>query len=262
MRSVPARVLVALAALSLSLLAASPAGALSITDVTVTPRTPGGQLPASGVNAAGAHPDLFTRFTFSDSGNFTADTARDVQVHFAPGVVAYVNHVERCTAAQFAAGSASASTCPAGSAVGTAVTGITTSNPALNVLLGGSVSGTIYNVDPPAGSPAALGIDIAPPLANPHIKVVAAISVDPHDLGLTASLRLPNTATLGLGPIPLGSVDVHTDWIEQTLFGYVGGRSFFTNPTACIPAADLGLRQLVRRRERRQQRLLHADRLR
>jgi hypothetical protein len=237
MRSVPARVLVALAALSLSLLAASPAGALSITDVTVTPRTPGGPLPASGVDAAGAHPDLFTRFTFSDSGSYTADTARDVQVHFAPGVVAYVNHVEHCTAAQFAADSTSASNCPAGSAVGTAVTGITTSNPALNVLLGGSVSGTIYNVDPPAGSPAALGIDIAPPALNPHIKVVATISVDPHDLGLTASLRLPSTATLGLGPIPLGSVDVHTDWIEQTLFGYVGGRSFFTNPTACIPAA-------------------------
>lgn len=216
---------------------AAPAGALSVTNVTVTPRSPGGPVPASGPGAAGAHPDLFTRFTFSDDGTYTADTARDLQVHFAPGVVAYVNHVARCSAADFAAGSTSASTCPAGSAVGTAVTGITTSNPLLNTLLGGSVSGVIYNVEPPAGSPAALGIDIAPPLANPHIKVLATISVDPHDLGLTASLRLPSTATLGLGPIPIGSVDVHTDWIEQTLFGYVGGRSFFTNPTACIPAA-------------------------
>jgi hypothetical protein len=63
-------VLVALAAaLSLSLLVASPGGALSVTDVTVTPRAPGGPLPASGSSAAGAHPDLFTRFTFSDSGS-------------------------------------------------------------------------------------------------------------------------------------------------------------------------------------------------
>jgi hypothetical protein len=238
MRFVPARVLVALAAaLSLSLLAASPVGALSVTDVTVTPRAPGGPVPASGPSAAGAHPDLFTRFTFSDSGSYTADTARDLQVHFAPGVVAYVNHVERCTAAQFAASSDAASTCPAGSAVGTAVTGLTTDNGLVNTLLGGSVTGTIYNIDPPAGSPAALGIDIAPPALNPHIKVVATISVDPHDLGLTASLSLPNSAQLAPLGLPLATVHVHTDWIEQTLVGYVGGRSFFTNPTACIPAA-------------------------
>ncbi|HZV72208.1 MAG TPA: hypothetical protein VFF79_00680 [Conexibacter sp.] len=238
MRSVPARFLVALAvALPLSLLAAPVASALSITDVTVTPRAPGGPLPPAGLTAAGAHPDLFTRITFSDSGRYTPDTARDLQVHFAPGVVAYVNHVERCTAAQFAAGSSAASTCPAGSAVGTAVTGLTTDNGLVNALLGGSVTGTIYNVDPPAGSPAAFGIDIAPPAANPHIKVVAPISVDPHDLGLTASLRLPSTAMLAPLGLPLVSVNVHTDWIEQTLFGYVGGRSFFTSPTACIPAA-------------------------
>ena len=238
MRSVSARALVVLAAALLSsLLVAPSAGALSVTSMTVTPRAPTGALPASGVTAAGAHPNLFTRFTFSDDGRYTADSARDLQIHFAPGVVAYVNHVERCTAAQFDAAGTGASTCPPGSAVGTAVTGITTDNPLLNTLLGGSVSGTIYNLEPPAGSPAALGIDIAPPLANPHIKVVAPISVDPHDLGLTASLRLPSTATIGLGPIPLSTVNVHTDWVEQTLFGYVGARSFFTSPTSCIPAA-------------------------
>jgi hypothetical protein len=237
MRSVPSRFLVALALALVPLLAAAPAGALSITNVTVTPRSNGGQFPPSGPSAAGAHPDLFTRFTFNGSGTYSADTARDVQVHFAPGVVAYVNHVARCTAAQFAASSDAASTCPAGSAIGTAVTGLTTDNGLVNTLLGGSVTGTIYNIDPPAGSPAAFGIDIAPPAANPHIKVVAPISVDPHDLGLTASLSLPNTAQLAPLGLPLLRVNVHTDWIEQTLFGYVGGRSFFTNPTSCIPAA-------------------------
>ncbi len=229
-------IVVVLAAAAL-LASAGGAAALSIVSVAPTPQTPSGPLPPSGPTAAGAHPDLLTRITFSGSGTYSADTARDLQVHFAPGVVAYVNHVERCTTAQFDASSTSASSCPAGSAIGTAVTGITTDNPALNVLLGGSVTGTIYNIDPPAGSPAAFGIDIAPPAANPHIKVVAPISVDPHDLGLTASLTLPSTAQIGLGPIPLGTVPVHTDWIQQTLFGYVDSRSFFTNPTACIPAA-------------------------
>jgi hypothetical protein len=218
---------------------AQSAGALSITDVTVTPRDSGGPLPSAGVNAAGAHPDLFTRITFSDSGGYSPDTARDLQVHFAPGVVAYVNHVARCSAAQFDAAGTGAANCPADSAVGTAVTGLTTDNGLVNLLLGGSVTGTIYNIDPPAGSPAAFGIDIAPPAANPHIKVVAPISVDPHDLGLTASLTLPSTAQLAPLRLPLLTVNVHTDWIQQTLFGYVGGptRSFFTNPTACIPAA-------------------------
>ncbi len=238
MRSVPARFLVALAvALSLMLLVAPAVGALSITDVTATPSASSGPLPPAGATAAGAHPDLVARITFSDSGSYTADTARDLQVHFAPGVVAYVNHVERCTAAQFDASSTAASSCPAGSAIGTAVTGLTTDNALVNALLGGSVTGTIYNIDPPAGSPAAFGIDIAPPAANPHIKVVAPISVDPHDLGLTASLSLPNTADLAPLGLPLATVNVHTDWIQQTLFGYVGARSFFTNPTACIPAA-------------------------
>lgn len=238
MRVARAHVMVLVVCCTAALLArAAPARALSVTNVTVTPRAPSGPLPPSGPSAAGAHPDLFTRIEFSGSGTYSADSARDLQVHFAPGVVAYVNHVGRCTAAQFDASGTAPSTCPADSAVGSAVTGITTDNPALNLLLGGSVSGTIYNVDPPAGSPAALGIDIQPPAGNPDIKVVAPISVDPHDLGLTASLTLPSTAQIGLGPIPLGTVNVHTDWIEQTLFGYVGSSSFFTNPTACIPAA-------------------------
>ncbi len=229
-------VVVVLAAAALLAWAGS-AAALSIVSVAATPQTPSGPLPPSGPTAAGAHPDLLTRITFSGSGTYSADTARDLQVHFAPGVVAYVNHVERCTAAQFDASSTSASSCPAGSAIGTAVTGLTTDNALVNTLLGGSVTGTIYNIDPPAGSPAAFGIDIAPPAANPHIKVVAPISVDPHDLGLTASLTLPSTADLAPLGLRLTTVNVHTDWIQQTLFGYVGSRSFFTNPTACIPAA-------------------------
>lgn len=230
-RTVVFALVAAVVSLSLSLRAAS-ASALSISGVTVTPEVSSGPLPPSGPAAAGAHPDLVTRIDFDSQGTYTADTAKNLQIHFAPGIVAFVNHVGRCTLAQFAPDDTGASSCPADSAVGTVVTGITTDNPVLNLLLGGSVSGTIYNLEAPdPGHPAAFGIDIAPPLANPHIKVVAPISVDPHDLGLTASLTLPSTAAT-----TLGTVNVHTDYIEQILNGYVGTSSFFTNPTSCTAA--------------------------
>jgi hypothetical protein len=237
MSRIPRRTRVALlAAAALTLAAPAGAQAFSIESVTVTPQTPAGELPPSGPFAAGAHPDHKTTIVFNSAGTYTDDTAKDLQIHFAPGIVAFVNHVARCTTAQFDASGTSAASCPAGSAVGTAITGITTDNDLVNALLGDSVTGTIYNIDPPAGSPAAFGIDIAPP-ANPHIKLVAPISVDPHDLGLTASLTLPNTAQLAPLGLPLATVHVHTDSITQLLRGYVGANSFFTNPTACIPAA-------------------------
>ncbi len=231
-----ARFPVALAAsLVLSLALASGAGAYSLAGVTAAPQTPsGGPLPASGPAAAAAHPNLVTTLNFSDKGSATADSTKNLTIHFAPGVVAYVNHVGLCTTAQFAASSNSAPTCPANSAVGSVATAVT-----LNVLgaaVPQTLTGTIYNLQPPAGSPAAFGIDIPPPV-GPRIKLVSPISVDPHDLGLTATLNgLPDKAqVLSLG-VPI-TVGLHTDSITQTLFGYVGGKSFFTNPTACIPAA-------------------------
>src|SRR4051812_21947129 len=107
MRSVPARVLVALAlAVSLSLLAADAApAAFSLTGVSVRTAAPAGPLPASGPNAAGAHPDFVVRLDFGDSGRGSADSVEGFVMHLAPGIVSYVNHVERCSSAQFAAGS-------------------------------------------------------------------------------------------------------------------------------------------------------------
>ncbi len=234
MRSVPARVLVALAvALPLSLLVAIPAGAFSLASVSVRTATPSGPLPASGTDAAGAHPDFVVRLDFSDSGRGSADSVESVVMHLAPGIVSYVNHVDRCTTAQFGAGSGTPSTCPASSAVGSTTTNVTGSVLGLDTAVP-PLSGTIYNIDPPAGSPAALGIDISTGVPGGDVKLVATIGVDPHDLGLTATLHgLPNTLDL---PLLGGVAPIHVDSISQTLFGYVGGRSFFTNPTACIPA--------------------------
>ena len=233
MRSAPARVLVALAALSLSLFAAAPAIAFSLDSVSVRTETPSGALPASGTNAAGAHPDLAVRLDFGDSGRGSADSVESVVMHLAPGIVSYVNHVGRCTSAQFGAGSGAPSTCPAGSRVGATSTSVTGSVLGLDTPVP-ALSGSIFNIDPPAGSPAALGIDISTGVPGGDVKLVATIGVDPHDLGLTATLHgLPNTLDL---PLLGGIAPIHVDSITQTLFGYVGGNSFFTNPTACIPA--------------------------
>ncbi len=237
----PPRRVAALAMMAaLALLVPASAGAFSITGVTPTPQAPsGGPLPpGNDPLAAGAHPDLVTKIDFSDSGNASADSVKRVVIHFAPGVVAFVNHVPACSQADFAVADTTTAASCGGSEVGSVVTALTTDNGAVNLLLGGSVSGTIYNLQPSAGSPAALGIDIAPP-ASPHIKLIATISVEPHDLGLTATLDgLPHNGTATLLGLGLVSFGLHINSITQTLNGYVaGGKSFFTNPTACIPAA-------------------------
>lgn len=235
MRVVRAHFLVALVSALLVLPAcAASAGAFSLQSVHVATQDPpatgpnAGPLPAAGSDAAGAHPNLVVTLDFSDAGDGGADSVEGFTMHLAPGIVSYVNHVARCSTADFGPSSGSSSSCAAGSIVGSTTTQATTQvlGP-INAPL--SLSGTIYNIDPPAGSPAALGIDIVTPVPGQDIKLIATIGVDPHDLGLTATLHgLPNTAS--------GALSAHIDSITQTLFGYVGGASFFTNPTACIPA--------------------------
>jgi hypothetical protein len=233
MRHVILRALVvALAAIALPLLASASAGAFGVTE-TLTPSPSSGPLPPSGPTAAAAHPDMAIRLDFSDAGVGNADSPEGYVLHLAPGIVSYVNHVERCSTAAFGPSSGTPSTCSAGSIVGSTVTNAT-------AFAGVSVPlpplpGTIYNIDPPAGSPAALGIDIATGIPGEDVKLIAVISVDPHTLGLVATLHgLPNVADVP----PLGGiVPAHIDRITQTLFGYAnGGRSFFTNPTSCIAA--------------------------
>ena len=236
MRPVPARFPVALvAALLLSLaLAGSAAAAFSVTRATVTPSTPSGPLPGGDPLAAGAHPDLVVALDFGDAGRGAADSVASIVMDLAPGIVSYVNHVEECTAAQFAQGSGTPATCPAGSRVGETTTEATASVLGVDTPVP-PLSGSIYNVEPPAGSPAALGIDIDTGVPGQNIKLIARIGVDPHDLGLTATLDgLPSTLDL---PLLGGVAPIHVDRIVQTLYGYVDGRSFFTNPTSCIPAA-------------------------
>jgi hypothetical protein len=236
MRPVPPRFPLALVAALLITMAfaGSAAAAFSIERVTVTPTTPSGPLPpGDDPLAAGAHPDLVVALDFGDAGRGAADSAQSIVLDLAPGIVSYVNHVDECTAAQFAQDSRLPATCPAGSRVGETSTTVTGNVLGLDVPVP-PLAGAIYNLEPPAGSPAALGIDISTPVPGQNIKLVATIGVDPHDLGLTATLSgLPDTLDL---PLLGGIAPIHVDRVVQTLYGYVGRNSFFTNPTSCIPA--------------------------
>ncbi|MDW5593616.1 hypothetical protein VSS74_04670 [Conexibacter stalactiti] len=226
MKFVPPRALVAaLLALLLPCAFAASANAFAIDDVRVTTSAPtGGDLPPSGSDAAGAHPNQSTVINFSDAGRPTADSVQDLQLRLAPGIVAAIGNVRLCTAEQFGTGR-TAPSCPAGSQVGETSTVASAAISPIPLTL----PGEIYNIEPPAGSPAAFGIWI--PNITGSIKLVAPIGVNPSNLGLTATLRGLPDDTLG------GTVPLHIDSITQTLYGYVGGRPFFTNPTSCIPAA-------------------------
>lgn len=241
MKHSPARALVAALAVCTMLLAFGASGAsaaFGVDSVTATPTAPSRGSPVADdpaltdPAAAGAHPDMVIRINFRDARDAAADSARDLEIDLAPGIVSNVNNFPRCSLADFAVDDHRNAARCAGSEVGEVLTAVTTTNPLVNAALGAGIRGVIYNLEPSPGSPAALGIDLAPPLGD-RIKQISPISVDPSDLGLTASLSgLPNTADI---PI-LGRVGVHTDAITQTLYGYSNGRSFFTNPTACFPA--------------------------
>jgi hypothetical protein len=236
MKFVPPRALLAaLLALLLPFAFAASAQAFAVTGVTATPSAPsqGGELPARGPFAAAAHPDMSIRIDFDDAGNQNADSVRDLSIGLAPGIVAYVTNVPVCET--WNADTEDETDCPE-SIVGAANTAATT------VLLLGpqdvTLRGTIFRIPSPDRSryPTAFGIDIAPlvPGLTRRIKLVSPISVNPQNLGLTATLRgLPDVAET-----PIDERPVHINSIEQILYGYTPtGRTFFTNPTSCIDAA-------------------------
>lgn len=240
MRFLPPRALVAaLVALLVPLVLSASAQAFSLDSVDPVASAPsqGGELPPSGPLAAAAHPDMAINLTFSDRGNPAADSVEGLNIDLAPGVVAFVNHVPVCDT--WDATTQTATSCP-DSIVGAAITRVTVNvlAPILPIIpVAGPVPitlrGTIYRIPSPDPTrfPTAFGIDIDPPLpVLRRVKLVSPISVNPNTLGLTAVLRgLPDEAS---------GLPLHIDGITQILYGYTPTRrSFFTNPTSCIPAA-------------------------
>jgi hypothetical protein len=240
MQPVPRRLTVAVAiALLVLFAAAGSAAAFSVTSVTVTPRAPVAGEPGFGLDptltpiptASGAHPvlDITTTFDVTASGG-GATTARDVVQHFGPGIVANPHATAQCSQADFDASSTTPAGCAPNTQVGTIATTLIVAAGPPPVTL--TIRGAVYNLEPNAGQPAALGIDLdATALGRGHLKNIVAVTVDPHDLGLL------NTLT-GLSPAaPIVAT-------RLSLWGYaVTGvpnpplAPFITNPAACSPAS-------------------------
>ena len=237
MRPTPARFPIAILVVAMMgvLLAAGNASAFSVTGVTVTPRAIAAGEPGFGVPglvpadpaSSGAHPalDILTTFDVSASGGGVT-TAQNVVQHLGPGIVANPHATAQCTQASFNAASPGPVGCAPTTQVGTSVVTVLTPAPV-------NLSGKLYNLEPNAGDPAALGValDLTPlGLPGALLKNVATVAVDPHDLGLLTTLSGLNASP------PIAA-------IRLTLWGYAATGSnpplipYFTNPTACTPSS-------------------------
>jgi hypothetical protein len=230
MQPVPRWLTAALAVALLVLLAAAgSAAAFSVSSVTVTPRAPVSGEPGFGVPgllpadpaASGAHPVLDILTTFDT--NSGANTAREIVQHLGPGIVANPHATAQCTQADFNVASPLAAGCAPTDQVGTSIVTVLTRGGPIDL------SGRVFNVEPNAGQPAALGMQLdltSLGLPGAFLKSIASVQVDPTDLGLLTTL-----SNLRAAP-PIAAV-------RLTLWGYAatGGSPplvpYFTNPTAC-----------------------------
>ncbi|MDO8210039.1 hypothetical protein [Conexibacter sp. CPCC 206217] len=237
MKLVPPRALLAALAVLISscaLTASAQAFSLDSVDPVASAPSQGSPVPGDPVlrdpTAAAAHPDMAINLTFARDGN---DSVAGLRLDLAPGIVSFINHVPVCDS--WDATTQTATSCP-DSIVGATATRVTllVEIPLLRIPVGTPLTlrGTIYRIASPDPTrvPAALGIDIDPPISGlQRTKLVSPITVDPATLGLTATLDgLPDEAS---------GFALHIDAITQILYGYTPTqRSFFTNPTSCLPA--------------------------
>ncbi|MCW2985088.1 MAG: hypothetical protein JWR63_2658, partial [Conexibacter sp.] len=209
-RGLANRVGVALAALILALAALAPAraSAIGLTGASAAPSD----------TRAGAHSDFSLQFSVTNA----SDNLRDLTVDLPTGLLGNPLATTRCAEADL-----NRDACPADSAVGT-----TTTTAAIGGLLPLPISGTVYNVQPPANEPARLGIVLRPPgnflLGN--VYIIAKVRVrDDDDYGLQTIINDLPRSQAGI-PIEIRA-------LQLTLKGPLpNGNTFMVNPTTCTPA--------------------------
>jgi hypothetical protein len=170
-------------------------GAIAVERVSLT--------PADARAAAHTRVDLHAEFS-------TADPLRTLALHLPPGLVGNPLAVPRCSGERFASG-----TCAEATRVGSAR--VTTT-----LLLAGTFSGGVYNVEPAAGEPARLGIALAPAVPATTQRIVVRLALRP-DGGIDAVT----------GDIPAEAGAVRS--LDLSLGGSVAP-AFITLPTSCRPA--------------------------
>jgi hypothetical protein len=178
---------------------------------------------ATSTAQAGAHPDVTVVTAFPAYDGAATPRVRNVRLGLPAGLVGNpAASPERCSQAQF-----DASACPTGSVVGSVTVRATAL--VLGLPVPSTVTGSVFNIVPPAGEPARLGFIVTPPLGA-DIRVPIRVALRPADGGLDSVMTdLPTTATIAGVATPL-----YTERVELTLDGAAsGGTAFMTNPTSC-----------------------------
>ena len=212
-----------LAALALALVVAAGAQAASITSLSLTPSNanPG----AGSATQASSHPDVAI-----DIGLSGDDDLKNLTVHLPPGLLGNPNAAPLCSESQFQSDS-----CPANTQVGsTSVQAVVDTLPLVTV----TSTGEVYNLAPQNGEPARVGIhvtNLAGLASSTNVEspvYLRTANGAGSDFGLDSFLtNLPRqVSVLGLPS------DITIKHMTLTFFGMVGGTSFMTTPSACIPA--------------------------
>ena len=190
--------------------AAGQAKAIGITGVSAAPDDP----------RAGAHSNFNLSFNVANP----SDDLKDVTVDLPTGLLGNPMATTQCTEAQL-----NADACPADSQVGTTTTSVTAYVLGLPVPL--DVSGTVYNVQPPANAPAQLGL-VLRPLGGIIGKIFIDVRIrvrDEADYGLQTIINNLPRSQSGL------PIDIRA--LKLTLDGALpNGNSFMVNPTTCATA--------------------------
>ncbi|SEH12663.1 hypothetical protein SAMN02745716_1166 [Thermoleophilum album] len=164
---------------------------------------------------AGGAPDF--GLTIDLSSNPASDDPKDLVITLPQGLVANPLAAQRCPIDAF-----NADACPAASRVGT-----TSVVAQIEAPLGPQVtaSGDVYNLVPPAGEPARLGVVVRPPLASPQRYQVAVRLRGDRGFVIENSMSgLERTA---------GGLPIRIQRIQLNLTGQVAGKPFLRMPTAC-----------------------------
>jgi hypothetical protein len=185
--------------------------ALGLTGASATPAD----------SRAGAHSDFNLAFSVTNP----ADNLRDLTVDLPTGLLGNPMATTRCAEADL-----NRDACPAEAAVGTTTTSVTI--PVLGIPVGLDISGTVYNVAPPANEPARLGIVLRPPgnVVLGNVYIIAKVKVrDDADYGLETIINNLPRSQAGL------SIQIRA--LKLTLNGALpNGNTFMVNPTTCAPA--------------------------
>jgi hypothetical protein len=191
--------------------APSRADALGLTGASAVPVDP----------RAGAHSD----FNLSFSVTNPADNLRDLTVDLPTGLLGNPMATARCAEADL-----NRDACSTDTAVGTTTTSVTI--PVLGIPVPLDISGTVYNVAPPANEPARLGIVLRPPgnVLLGNVYIISKVRVrDEDDYGLQTIIKGLPRSQAGL-PIQIRA-------LKLTLNGALpNGNTFMVNPTTCTPA--------------------------